>query len=112
MSENPETAALREGGGFDPERFFQLARSVGHGRALGLEYRQSADNWIELALPWREELVGIPEEGILASGAIVSEGTSAFMICSTGRRGSAVSRALRLMLPTSRPAGSTTGKPL
>ena len=31
-----------------------------------------ATNWIELALPWREELVGVPESGILASGAIVS----------------------------------------
>ena len=27
---------------------------------------------MELALPWREELVGVPESGILASGAIVS----------------------------------------
>ena len=45
-------------GGFDPERFFAMARNYGHGRALGLEYRQSAENWIELALPWREELVG------------------------------------------------------
>ena len=57
---------------FDPERFFGLVREVGHGRALALEYRDSAENWIELALPWREELVGIAEEGILASGAIVS----------------------------------------
>lgn len=57
---------------FNPESFFEMARHVGHGRALGLEYRASADNWIELALPWREELVGIEEEGILASGAIVS----------------------------------------
>ena len=57
---------------FDPERFFGLVREVGHGRALALEYRQSADNWIELALPWREELVGIPQQDILASGAIVS----------------------------------------
>ena len=57
---------------FDPERFFAMARNYGHGRALGLEYRQSADDWIELALPWREELVGLREEGILASGAIVS----------------------------------------
>ena len=72
MSEHPMPDAVQTGGGFDPERFFQLARSVGHGRALGLEYRQSADNWIELALPWREELVGLPDEGILASGAIVS----------------------------------------
>ena len=57
---------------FDPERFFELARRVGHGRALGLEYRGSGDNWMELSLPWREELVGVPETGVLASGAIVS----------------------------------------
>lgn len=57
---------------FDPERFFELARRVGHGRALGLEYRASGDNWMELSLPWREELVGVPETGVLASGAIVS----------------------------------------
>jgi uncharacterized protein (TIGR00369 family) len=72
MSEVPEVDALERGGGFDPKRFFELVRNVGHGRALALEYRQSAEDWIELALPWREELVGIPEEGILASGAIVS----------------------------------------
>ncbi len=57
---------------FDPERFFELARRVGHGRALGLEYRGSGENWMELSLPWREELVGVPETGVLASGAIVS----------------------------------------
>ena len=57
---------------FDPERFFELARRVGHGKALGLEYRGSGPNWMELSLPWREELVGAPETGVLASGAIVS----------------------------------------
>ena len=57
---------------FDPARFFELARSVGHGRALGMEFCASGDNWTELVLPWREELVGVPETGILASGAIVS----------------------------------------
>jgi len=59
-------------GAFDPEQFFALMRRVGHGRALGLEYRASGENWVELALPWREELVGVPASGILASGAIVS----------------------------------------
>ncbi|HET9810308.1 MAG TPA: PaaI family thioesterase [Sphingomicrobium sp.] len=58
--------------GFDPKAFFELARSVGHGRALGLEFRDSGDNWAELGLPWREELVGVAESGFLASGAIVS----------------------------------------
>ena len=57
---------------FDPARFFELARRVGHGRALGLEYRGSGPNWMELCLPWREELVGVPATGVLASGAIVS----------------------------------------
>jgi uncharacterized protein (TIGR00369 family) len=58
--------------GFDPESFFKLARRVGHGRALGLAYRSHGEDWVELALPWREELVAIPEEGIMATGAIVS----------------------------------------
>jgi uncharacterized protein (TIGR00369 family) len=58
--------------GFDPRAFFELARRIGHGRALGLEFRESGGNWAELALPWREELVGVPETGVLASGAIVS----------------------------------------
>ncbi|WP_309602954.1 PaaI family thioesterase [Sphingomonas sp.] len=57
---------------FDPKQFFELAAKVGHGQALGLEYRASGDDWVELALPWREELVGVAETGILASGAIVS----------------------------------------
>lgn len=57
---------------FDPARFFELARRVGHGRALGMKYRDSGHNWTELSLPWKEELVGIAESGILASGAIVS----------------------------------------
>jgi uncharacterized protein (TIGR00369 family) len=59
-------------GAFDPGRFFALMRHVGHGRALGLDYRASGADWVELALSWREELVGVGESGILASGAIVS----------------------------------------
>ena len=58
--------------GFDPKRFIGMARKVGHGRALGLDYRDAGPNWLELGLPWREELVGVPETGVLASGAIVS----------------------------------------
>ena len=69
MSGDRESATT---GAFDPERFFTLMRHVGHGRALGLEYRASGEHWVELALPWREQLVGVPETGVLASGAIVS----------------------------------------
>ena len=37
--------------GFDPHGFFEVARKIGHGRALGLVFRASGDNWAELALP-------------------------------------------------------------
>lgn len=57
---------------FDPRRFIELARKVGHGRALELQYRDSGPDWVELSLPWRDELVGVPETGVMASGAIVS----------------------------------------
>ena len=57
---------------FDPARFFHVARRVGHGRALGMEFSSAGENWAQLGLPWREELVGVPEGGILATGAIVS----------------------------------------
>ena len=57
---------------FDLAKFFTYAREVGHGRALGLEYCDSGDTWAELCLPWKEQLVGIPESGFLASGAIIS----------------------------------------
>ena len=70
MSEESPTSA--DGDRFDPARFFELARKVGHGRALGMEFQGSGENWTELCLPWRDELVGVPESGILASGAIVS----------------------------------------
>lgn len=69
--DHPEQGSPAESG-FDPVRFFELARRIGHGRALGLDFRDSGDNWAELGLPWREELVGVPETGVLASGAIVS----------------------------------------
>jgi uncharacterized protein (TIGR00369 family) len=70
MTTPEEDASSREG--FDAKRFFTLASQVGHTRALGLIYEDSGDGWMELAIDWREELVGVPESGILASGAIVS----------------------------------------
>jgi uncharacterized protein (TIGR00369 family) len=68
----PGPQGALEGDRFDPAQFFALARRVGHGRALGMEFSNAEGNWAELGLPWREELVGVPESGILASGAIVS----------------------------------------
>lgn len=86
-------------GGFDVERFFRLAGSFGHGHALGIEFRDSGSDWVELALPWRAALVGIPDQGFMASGAIVSlidncSGSSVW--CKLGAFRPAVTLDLRL----------------
>ncbi len=57
---------------FDPKLFATFAAQVGHHAALGLEYRDHGSDWVEMALPYREELVGVETTGVLASGPIIS----------------------------------------
>ena len=59
-------------GGFDPRLFTDYARRVGHGGALGILYLDHGDDWVELGLDWKDELVGVPETGVIASGPIIS----------------------------------------
>ena len=68
----PAAQAMRADGSFDPDAFFRMVKHHGHGGAIGLEYRGHGIDWVEVAMPWREDLVGVPQSGILASGAIVS----------------------------------------
>ncbi|MEL7199186.1 MAG: PaaI family thioesterase [Pseudomonadota bacterium] len=56
---------------FDPEQASKLFFKHGHTGWLGLRYSAHGDNWVELELPWREDLLGEPGE-MLASGPIVS----------------------------------------
>jgi len=58
--------------GFDPARAASLMTRHGHGGWLGLAYHAHGPDWMELALPWREELVGVAETGVLASGPMIS----------------------------------------
>lgn len=44
----------------------------GHTKFLGMEYVDSGDDWLELSLDWREELVADEDSGVLASAAIIS----------------------------------------
>ena len=46
--------------------------SFGHSGWLGMRYSQHGENWVELELPWREDLIGEADRPILASGPIVS----------------------------------------
>ena len=57
---------------FDPARASKFTTRHGHGGWLGIAYQAHGPDWVELALPWREELVGVAETGVLASGPIIS----------------------------------------
>lgn len=57
---------------FDPAEAAKFFFRHGHSGWLGLKYTAHADNWVELELPWREDLLGEPDRAVLASGPIIS----------------------------------------
>lgn len=59
-------------GEFDLAGMAQIMTKFGHGGWLGIEFHGYGDDWVELALPWRSELAGVAETGVLASGPIIS----------------------------------------
>ncbi len=68
MSQKDPTAPAR----FDPEQAAKYFFRHGHTGWLGLRYCAHGNNWVELELPWREDLLGEPDRPVLASGPIVS----------------------------------------
>ena len=67
MSEAPST-----GDSFDPKVLLDLVGMVGHHGAIGLRYVGHGEDWVEMALPYDEKLVGVEETGVIASGPIIS----------------------------------------
>lgn len=59
-------------GTFDPEESSRFFLNHGHSGWLGLKYVGAGENWVELELPWREDLLGEEDRHVLASGPIVS----------------------------------------
>ena len=59
-------------GRFDPQVLSQWVLTRAHPGWLGLKYRSHGDDWCELELPWRADLVGDARRPVLASGPIVS----------------------------------------
>ncbi|WP_309612118.1 PaaI family thioesterase, partial [Sphingomonas sp.] len=72
MTEPASTGVADNGGTFDPVGFFKVLQHHGHAGLLGMRYESNGEDWVEISLPWREELVGVPEAGLLASGAVIS----------------------------------------
>lgn len=57
---------------FDPKQATQFFCRHGHSGWLGMRYSDHGDNWVELELPWREDLIGEEDRRVLASGPIIS----------------------------------------
>ncbi|EGD59749.1 phenylacetic acid degradation-related protein [Novosphingobium nitrogenifigens DSM 19370] len=75
MSRPDETSAFEQflrASGFDPKRWKHGAIPPGHSGFVGMRYRDHGDKWVELEFDWREDLVGDPETGVIASGPIIS----------------------------------------
>jgi uncharacterized protein (TIGR00369 family) len=72
---NSALPGLREmsgGSNFDPRLAIQFMGNIGHGGFLGMAYSSHGEDWVEMALDWREELVGDPDTGVLASAVVIS----------------------------------------
>ena len=57
---------------FDPKAAAPFFASRGHSGWLGLKYSDHGDDWVELELPWRADLLGEEGQHVLASGPILS----------------------------------------
>ncbi len=97
---------------FDVERL--LSHRLGHGSRLGIAFHAQGDDWAELALPYREELIGDPATGVLASGPIVTLMDIATSCGVWRRRGKFVAQAtldLRVdYLRAARPGATVIGR--
>ncbi len=65
-------SAMPSGTQFDPELANRLMGRFGHGGFLDMQYAGHGADWVELALDWREDLVGDESNGVLASAAVIS----------------------------------------
>ena len=63
---------MPKGAAFDPALVNKVMGKFGHSGFLDMEYVGHGDDWVELSVDWREDLVADPETGILASAVIIS----------------------------------------
>ena len=78
---------LSLGAAFDPVPAARLIIALGHNGALGARYLAHGEDWFELALDYRADLVGDEETGVLASGPIIALMDMASSLAVWTRRG-------------------------
>ena len=57
---------------FDPARMFRAMERHGHSAMMGFRFVAHGQDWVELCLPWRADLVGDAETGTIANGAVTA----------------------------------------
>lgn len=57
---------------FDPVRFIGGMARAGHNGLVGMRYHAHGPDWAELALDYRDALVGEVDSGVIASGPIIT----------------------------------------
>ena len=57
---------------FDPAVAADFLVSRAHNGWLGMRFSDHGEDWVEMELPWREDLLGEEGRDVLASGPIVS----------------------------------------
>jgi acyl-coenzyme A thioesterase PaaI-like protein len=71
-NDSGDRIVVAPGMAFEPSMFVRLISPESHSGFIGMYYRKHGKNWIEMAIPWREDLVGDVETGVLATGPIIS----------------------------------------
>jgi uncharacterized protein (TIGR00369 family) len=72
MQPKDPVSIFPSGTGFDPKFVNEFMGKIGHGGFLNMEYSGHGDDWVELSLDWREDLVGDPGTGVIASAVVIS----------------------------------------
>lgn len=72
MDQQQPASNFAEGAHFDPELVNRFMSQAGHGGFLNMEYEQHGEDWVELAIDWRDDLVGDPGTGVIASAVVIS----------------------------------------
>ena len=69
MAESPPNRPI---GDMDPMAAIRLIAGHGHNGAIGARYLAHGDDWAEMAIDYRADLVGDAASGVLASGPIIA----------------------------------------
>jgi uncharacterized protein (TIGR00369 family) len=72
METNGISGIFPTGAKFDPEVVHRFMGTIGHCGFLDMEYSGHGNDWVELSLDWREDLVGDPQTGVIASAVVIS----------------------------------------